>query len=250
MTQVPSPESNPHQPAPPARGTYWSRAGLIEGARAMLPLAPGMIAFSLSFGAVAAQKGFSLADTLLMTMTVYAGMAQMVGVQSWPEAITWSAALSLALVTATINTRFILMGASLRPWLGALPPWQSYPLLTLTTDGGWLLALRYHAQGGNDASFFLGGGILAYIVWVAATIPGYLASTLTSHPERFGVDLVMPAFFIAMLVPAWRGARRAIPWLAAGAVAVVIEYLFHGWWFILGGAIAGSVVGGLMNDSE
>ena len=37
----------------------------------------------------------------------------------------------------------LLMGASLRPWLAPLPSWQSYPMLHLVTDPGWLIALRY-----------------------------------------------------------------------------------------------------------
>jgi predicted branched-subunit amino acid permease len=37
--------------------------------------------------------------------------------------------VSLAVVTAIVNARFILMGATLRPWFGALPPWQAYAAL-------------------------------------------------------------------------------------------------------------------------
>ena len=57
-----------------------------------------------------------------------------------------------------MNARMLLMGASLRPWLAPLPSWQVYPMLHLTTDPGWLIAMRYRAEGGNDAAVFLGGG--------------------------------------------------------------------------------------------
>src|SRR5205085_2282742 len=39
-------------------------------------------------------------------------------------------------------------------------------------------------------------------------------------------DLVMPVFFAAMLIPLWRGPRRGVAWLIAGAVALVVQ---HSW---------------------
>jgi predicted branched-subunit amino acid permease len=228
---------------------HWTSRGLIEGARATLPLMPGVFAFSMVFGMVAAQAAFSLGAALTMSGAVYAGMSQVLAVQNWPSAFTWGSLASLALVTATVNMRFVLMGATLRPWLGTLPAWQTYPLLFLITDGGWLLAMRYHDEGGADASFYLGGALLSFAVWFCATIPGFLLSASLADPKVYGLDMVMGAFFAAMLVPAWRGSRRAVPWVVAGIVAITVEWLVAGWWFIIAGAIAGSIAGGLIDDA-
>jgi predicted branched-subunit amino acid permease len=227
---------------------YWSRAGLMQGVRAMLPLLPGQFAFGMAFGALAAQKGFSLAEALAMTGIVYAGMSQFVAVQSWPDMLTPSTVAALLLLTATVNVRFFLMGASLRPWLGPLPAWQIYPPMTINTDGGWLLATRYREHGGADASFFLGGQILSYFSWVFAAVPGYLLAERIANPRTYGIDLLMPAFFAALLIPSWRGASRAVPWVVSGLVAVTVNWLAPGYWFIIAGAIAGTVTAGLMDD--
>ncbi len=235
--------------AVPPPHAHWTARGLVLGARAMLPLMPGVFAFGAVFGLVAAQAAFSLNAALAMTGIVYAGMSQVVAVQSWPDAFTWGAVASLALITATVNMRFVLMGATLRPWLGALPAWQSYPLLSILTDGGWLLSMRYHDEGGRDASFYLGGALLGYVVWFAAAIPGYVLNASLADPRAYGLDMVMVSFFAAMLVPAWRGARRAVPWAIAGIVAIAVEFLVAGWWFIVAGAIAGSLAGGLIEDA-
>lgn len=228
---------------------YWTASGLLDGARAIAPLMPGVFAFSAVFGLVAAQASFSFGAALAMTSIVFAGMSQVLAVQSWPDQFTWGAVASLALITATVNMRFVLMGATLRPWLGTLPAWQSYPLLFLLTDGGWLLAVRYHDEGGKDASFYLGGALLGFTVWVLGTIPGYVLNASLANPRVFGLDMVMAAFFAAMLVPAWRGTRRAIPWVVAGVVAVTVEWLVQGWWFIIAGALAGSIAGGAIKDA-
>jgi predicted branched-subunit amino acid permease len=73
---------------------------------------------------------------------------------------------------------------------------------------------------------------------------------LIADPRRYGIDLVMPIFFAAMLIPLWRGGRAAFAWIVAGAVAIAVHQLAGGWWFIVAGAIAGSVVGGYLDDRD
>jgi predicted branched-subunit amino acid permease len=144
--------------------------------------------------------------------------------------------------------RFILMTAALRPWFGTLPAWRSYPALFTVTDPGWLIAMNYHARGGRDAAILVGGGLAFWALWVASTVPGYLLGALVSDQRTFGFDVIMPAFFVAMLVPLWRGARRAIPWVIAGAVALLVAALTPGWWFIMAGSVAGGIAGGFIDE--
>ena len=115
---------------------YYTWAGLIEGARLALPVMPGMVMFGAAFGALAAQKGLSLLEATLMSALVYAGASQFVALEMWPEIATLGGIAVLGLVTATVNMRFILMTAALRPWFGTLPSWQSYPALFTVTDPG------------------------------------------------------------------------------------------------------------------
>jgi predicted branched-subunit amino acid permease len=142
------------------------------------------------------------------------------------------------------------MSASLRPWFGTLPAWQSYPSMLFVTDGGWLAAERYRAHGGANAWFFVGGGILLYVVWWFSSIPGFLLAGQLTDPKKYGVDLVMPAFYAAMLVPAWKGPRRAVPWAVAGVVALAVQHLLPGWWFIIIGSVSGAICAGLMSDDD
>jgi predicted branched-subunit amino acid permease len=150
----------------------------------------------------------------------------------------------------TVNARMLLMSAALYPWLKSSSPWRIYPTLHVLADPSWLIAMRYRANGGSDAGILLGSSVLLAIAWVAATCVGYIGGTLIADPRRYGIDLVMPIFFAAMLIPLWRGARPAIAWIVAGVVAVAVQQLVGGWWFIVAGAVAGSVVGGYLDDSD
>lgn len=72
---------------------------------------------------------------------------------------------------------------------------------------------------------------------------------MVSDPHRFGLDLVMPVFFAAMLVPLWRGRRAAVPWAVAGAVALLASKLLPGHLFILAGALSGMLTAALVPDA-
>jgi predicted branched-subunit amino acid permease len=238
----------PKQTKSPA--PYWSLDGLALGARMVLALLPGMIAFGIAVGSATAAKGFTLVETLLMNLLVYAGMSQMVALEVWPQQMNAGALAGLALIGATVNARLLLLSAGMRPWLGQLPAWQSYPLLQLLTDPGWIVAMRYRSEGGADLSIYLGGALIIFAFWMGATSAGYLLGALVANPRSIGLDLVMPVFFAAMLIPLWRGTTRAIPWVVAGGVALVVYSLVGGWWYVVAGGLAGSIAGGFVDDRD
>jgi predicted branched-subunit amino acid permease len=151
------------------------------------------------------------------------------------------------MVVGMVCLRLLLIGASLRPWLGGASPAKIYPTLYLLTDSSWIVALRYRAQGGADPNFLVGSGVVTWITWVLSAAPGYWLGASLADPQRYGLDLVMPVFFVAMMVPIWRGLRAAIGWLVAAIVSLIAYRYLGGWWYVPLGAIAGSVTGGLIN---
>ena len=218
---------------------HFSASGFAHGARAALPLFPGFIVFAMAFGAAAAQKGLSLGEALAMTAFVYAGASQMVGLEIWQEVWTPGTLLTIVTVTAVINARLVLLGATLQPWLRNEPFARTALNLFLVTDAGWIIATRYHGEGGRDVGVLLGTGLVLWLVWFLASLTGFLAGALVPEPKRFGLDLVMPLYFAAMLVPLWKGAGPALPWLVAGSVALIVHSLVPGYVFIIAGALAG-----------
>src|SRR5476651_1770240 len=162
---------------------HWTYAAFREGVIATLPLMPGLFAFGMAFGTVAARKGFSLIDALVMSGTVYAGVAQLVVLESWPERLTLPVIASTAAVTALISSRFLLVGASLRPWLGSQPAAKIYPTLFLLVEPNWLMSMRYRANGGNDPAYLMGGGAMTYVIWVVSTAAGYWLGASIADPN-------------------------------------------------------------------
>jgi predicted branched-subunit amino acid permease len=226
----------------------WS--GFKLGLRLGLPVTPGVMAFGLVVGAAAARQGLSFFQSLAMNFFVCSGIAQLVALEIWPSVLTWSAVVTLALLTAVIGARLFLMSVAMRPWLGQRPAWQAYTALFFLTDASWLIAMRYRTEGGRDIAVYFGAAIAIMSGWLAAAGIGYFLGSFIVDPARYGLDLVMPAFFAAMLVPLWAGARRAWGWVVAGIVAVAVERLVPGWWFIIAGSISGALAGGYFDEQH
>ncbi|MNC97698.1 hypothetical protein D3C83_154390 [compost metagenome] len=58
----------------------------------------------------------------------------------------------------------------------------------------------------------------------------------------------MPVFFVVLLVPMWRGSRAAVPWVAAGVAALLASWWLPGSWYLIIGAVAGALAGGLQDE--
>lgn len=235
------------KPEPPVAAQL-SLAGVRLGIRRVAVLTPGIVVFSVAFGAAAAAKGLSLLEAVLMSAVVYAGVSQLVAMELWRPEWSWGAIVGLAVVTATVNARMVLQGASLQPWLARYPRVVNAVHLFFFTDANWLIGTRYHGEGGRDLGVLVGAGLALWLVWVAATVPGYLLGALVADPRQYGIDLVMPIFFAAMLVPLWRGPRAALPWIVAGIVALVTARLVGGYAFIIVGALSGALAGAFLDD--
>lgn len=212
--------------------------GLRAGFIACLPVALGVGAYGLVFGVLAREAGLSFATTVAMSATVLAGAAQLVAVSVWDWPIPVAAVLATTLV---VNLRYLLMGASLRRWFTRLSPRQAYGSLFFMADENWALTIEDLRDGSGRGAFLLGSGIAIWVCWVAATAVGAVAGGTIGNPESYGLDFVLTAIFLALVVGFWEGQETLAPWLVAAVVAVTTSTLVPGRWYILAGGLAASL---------
>jgi predicted branched-subunit amino acid permease len=223
-------------------------AGMLEGARLSVPLLPSVLVFAAALGAASAEKGLTVAEATLMSFAVYAGASQLLALQLWPQTFTPAAIAAIVVVTMAVNLRFLLMGAALQPWLSRAPSGPVHLGLACLTDANFVVGSRYHANGGEDAGVFIGAGLFMWVVWTLATIPGHLLGHMLSDPRQLAIDMVMPLTFTAMAVGLFRLKRDRMVWPIAAGFAFLAERLISGYWFIIVGAIAGSLAAGFLRD--
>ncbi|MGM0399607.1 MAG: AzlC family ABC transporter permease [Halobacteriota archaeon] len=227
------------EPGPDGRTVSFDSAGLRAGFVIGLPIALGVGGYGLAFGVLAKQTGFSVAEAALMSATVLAGASQIVAVELWGDPLPVG---TILLTTFAVNLRYALMGAALQPWFKHLSARRAFGSLFFMADENWALTLRDLQAGNRRGAFLLGSGIALWLAWVLATIVGALAGGTIEDPAAYGIDFVLAAVFVALLVELWDGTASIVPWTAALVVALGTAQVLPGRWYILLGGIAAGVV--------
>lgn len=220
-------------------------ADFAAGSFQILPIAVSVVPFGLLLGALAAQKGLTPLETLLMSATVFAGSAQFVAVDLWREPVP---VLALAATALLVNLRHVLMGAALAPGLAPWSRGHAYTGLFFLADEIWALSLKRAAEGPLTPAFYFGMALPLYVTWTACTTLGALFGGLVSDPARYGFDFAFTAVFLVLLASLWRGRRSALPWATSALAAVLVHALVPGAWYIMAGGLAGTLVGALQGD--
>jgi 4-azaleucine resistance transporter AzlC len=222
------------------------KQGLLDGIRACLSIAIAGALVGFVFGVLANTTGLSLFQSGFMSAITYSGAAQLVALDLWSTTVL----PIVAIVSAAfiLGLRHILMGISLRRYMANISPLRSYLSLFFMIDESWALTM-YKAQKAHHTShylnaFLIGSGGIYYIFWILSTIIGYLLSaSLSVDPKLLGFDFAFTAIFLALAVGLWRGKEDWLPWLAAAAIAIAAKHWIPGNWYIIMGALAGSLVG-------
>ena len=79
-------------------------------------------------------------------------------------------------------------------------------------------------------------------VWCAGTLLGHRLGAAVRHPEAFALDFAFVAVFTALTVSLWRGKADLLPWAVAACLAVAVEQLLPGKWYIVIGGVGGALV--------
>ena len=207
-----------------------------EGVVDVAPAAIAAVPIGLLFGALAAAKGLSVLEVALMSALVCAGGAQFAIVEMWSYPVPIG---TIVVATILINSRHVLMGASLAPKTGAFRRWQKLLTFHTLVDETWAFGERRAMRRPLTPAYFGAMGAVLWCNWVTFTTLGAAAGSLLGDPAAIGADFAFTALFIGIVASLWRGPASALPVLAA-AVSGAVVYRFIGTpWHVLAGAAAG-----------
>ena len=192
-----------------------------RGARDMLSFGPGLAAWGLVTGVAMTQSGLGVGLAILMSLTVYAGSAQLASLpllaSGAPLWVVWASA-------ACVNLRFVLFSAQWRPFIGHLPRGRRLALGYLLADLNLVMFQRAWPSGRREtgqARYAAGGALCVWLIWQSTSLLGILASSTVplSWGLGFAGTLSMLGIAYALLVD-----RAA--WVAAmvAATAAVAAY--------------------------
>lgn len=228
----------------PALGpTPTPRAEFLAGVRSEIPIVLGVIPFGLIFGVLARQAGLPPALGQSMSSVVFAGSAQLIGVELFAAG---APALLILVTTFMVNLRHVLYSASLAPFVSHLPARWKWLLAYLLTDEAFATVVVHYHQPGPVAHrhwFFLGAGLGLWLPWQLSTAAGiFLGAAI---PESWGLDLTLALTFIGIVVPTLKDRPHVGAALSAGLVAVVAAALPYRLG-LMAAALVGIMVGVLL----
>jgi 4-azaleucine resistance transporter AzlC len=213
-------------------------SGIRAGFAQSQVLAAGVVVYGVAFGVLASQARYSTIEAMLMSAFIYSGSAQLAVLQNREIGNLLLPATSLIVM---MNARYLFYGATLRPWMGSLPPHQSYANLFFLGDGSWVLSMRRWEGGQRDAGFLLGSGLAMYAAWLLGTVIGHVAGNIIGDPQSFALDFMLVAFSVALLVEFWKGRNSLAPTLTAIVTALCFNFLTSSGWTIVASGLAGGV---------
>ena len=187
-----------------------------RGLRAGWGYAGAAFLVSLSFGVVATEAGMTPWQAVLMSAVVFAGSAQFASL----AIVAAGGGLPAAFSAATLmNSRFLAMGIALAPSLPGGPVRRALQGQAVI-DASWALANR--GDGTFDRWALFGSTAPQYVGWVAGTALGAVFGDLLGSIERWGLDAVFPAFFVALLVTEVRTSTGAAAAALGGVIALAL----------------------------
>lgn len=216
-----------------------------EGFKAGIPIAFGYLPIAVTFGLMAKGAGIPSYVGVLMSLIIYAGASQFVGINLL---VIGAASWEIVLTTFILNLRHFLMSASLSQ---SLKPESSKALLPLAsfgiTDETFTVA-SLNFKDKLDVHYLLGLNTIAFSAWNIGTWCGlFLASGLPqSLKDSMGIALY--AMFIGLLIPS---AAKSKPILIISLMAAathglikwlpIFDSLSAGWSIIISTIVAAAV---------
>lgn len=191
------------------------RRAFRDGALAVGPSLPAMLAWGLVTGLAMVQIGLPLWSSMALTFVVYSGTSQLAVL---PLLAAGTGVAAMVGAAAVANLRFVVYSAALSRHLRRLP----LPLRLATgyvTIDGPLAALTERARRGplvQRVAFLWGANAITYAAWCGASAVGIATASWMPH----GIDLAYVGVLalFAFCVPMLRG---RVAWAAAVASVAV-----------------------------
>ena len=214
----------------------------FAGLKAGMPIAIGYFPVALTFGLLAKTTDLSLLEATAMSMFVYAGASQYVGLSLISKGVD---PIVIILNTFILNIRHFLMSAALNEKMAYAPKWTKGLFAFWVTDETFsVLATRKEQQ--LPMSFGFGVNLIAYSSWVTFTVVGHLIGANLPMFLQAAMSVALYAMFIGLFVPSMRNNRKvALLALVAALLNSIFywtQWLSNGWAIIVSALISAIAV--------
>lgn len=212
-------------------------AGLPHAFKSSIPVLLGYVPIAFGFGLLTVNTGYPAWFAVFMSVFVYAGAAQYIGIGMFAAGASLT---EIALVTLIANIRHAAYGISLIKRFSENPRIKPYLIFALT-DETYALLSSATPEDKAKGSYLLGVSALNQGYWVAGTALGALAGSFLPYKIE-GLSFALTAMFLAITTEQAMKLKNPAPFLIAGFSTIAARLLLGERWTILAGLIASSII--------
>lgn len=198
---------------------FWQRV-LVK----TFPVFTGYLVLGMGFGILLEENGFPFWMAPFMSVTMYAGAMQYVGITVLASGM---GVLQAALTTLMVNARHLFYGISLLERYGKFGNRKWYLAFTLTDETYSLVCSEKEVpEGIDEKKYFTAISCLNHLYWIFGGIVGYLVGTIITFDTK-GIDFSMTALFVTVFVGQWMENKNHFPAIT-GVMATTVSLLVFG----------------------
>lgn len=212
----------------------------MSGAGEAFPIVMGYIPVGFAFGVLAQKAGVSLLNTLLLSLIVYAGSAQLIAAGLIAAG---SGMWTIIFTTLIVNLRHMLMSAALSPYFRDWKKSEQAAFAFELTDETFAVHSSRFARGRTDKLETFAVNLTAQISWVIGTILGVAAGELIRDVKPYGIDFALPAMFIALLVLQVHNRTQVLVAILAGLLSIILMQIGLTSWNVIAATVVAAAFG-------
>ncbi|RFU63547.1 branched-chain amino acid ABC transporter permease [Peribacillus saganii] len=180
-----------------------------QGIQSGVSIAIGYFPIALTYGLLAKTTGLTMAETVAMSIFVFAGAAQYVSLSLLTSG---TGIFEIVLTTFILNIRHFLMSTALNEKSTDDRLWKKAGYAFGVTDETFSVAAT--KDGTVSAGYMYGVISVSYSSWVVFSGLGYLFGASLPKTLQESMSVALYAMFIGLLVPSMKGSMKVI-YLAA-----------------------------------
>ena len=174
---------------------------------ATLPVLMGYLSIGIAFGLMLEAVGYNVIWAFFMSLTIYAGSGQYMGVELLRDG---AALASVAMLTFILNFRHLVYGLSMLEKFKGMGLRKLYMIFSLTDETYALLSSARVPERVDPHAYYFAIAVLDHCYWIAGSVIGSVAGALLGF-DTTGIDFAMTALFIVIAVDQWSAYRDHLP---------------------------------------
>ena len=187
-----------------------------------IPVMGGYLILGAGFGILLRSSGYGVLWAAAMSVLIYAGSMQFVGV----SLLTGGASVLTALImTIIVNARHLFYGISMIDTYKDAGQYKPFMIFALTDETYSLLCDGKVPAGVEPDRYRFFVSLFNYCYWIAGSILGNLLGAVLPFSTA-GIEFSMTALFVAAFAEQWLATKNHVPALAGLLCTLLCLFVF------------------------